>query len=69
MASTANVAFGIFGIVLGVLWAAKPVAMSRLQQRFLFFGAGGDEVEVNETLGRVAGVVLAVSGLYLAVGI
>jgi len=67
MAATTNVVFGVFGIVLGLLWAAKPVTMSRLQQRLLFFGAGGDEVEVNGTLGRVAGIVLAVFGVYLIV--
>lgn len=66
MATTLDAAFGVFCIVLGVLWVAKPVRMSRLQQRFLFFGAGGDEVEINEPLARVAGVVLAGFGLYLA---
>lgn len=65
MAATLNIAFGVFCVVLGILWAIKPIAMSKLQQRFVFLGAGGDEVEINETLGRVAGVVLAVAGLYL----
>jgi hypothetical protein len=65
---TLNAAFGVFCVVVGVLWVVRPVTMSKLQQRFLFFGAGGDDVEINETLGRVTGGVLAVAGLYLVVG-
>jgi hypothetical protein len=60
-----NLAFGVFCVVLGIVWAIDPVLMGKLQQRFLFFGAGGDEVQINETLGRVAGIVLAVAGLYV----
>jgi len=68
MASILNVAFGLFCVVLGIVWAVKPVRMSKLQQRILYLGAGGDEVEINATLGRVAGVFLALVGLYLAFG-
>jgi len=68
MASTFDIALGLLCVILGLLWVARPITMSRLQQRFLFFGAGGDEVDVNTTLGRVAGAVLAVLGLYLAFG-
>lgn len=67
MASTINIVTGAVCVVLGLLWIARPVTMSRLQQRFLFLGAGGDDVDFNPTLGRVAGGVLTVFGLYLAI--
>ena len=68
MQTSLNLAFAVFCVVLGVVWAIDPVLMGKLQQRFLFFGAGGDEVQINETLGRVAGIVLALAGLYVVLG-
>ena len=67
MQSWLTVAFGAFCVVLGVVWAIKPVTMGKLQQQYLYLGAGGDEVQINETLGRVAGLVLAAAGVYLVV--
>jgi hypothetical protein len=65
MQPSLNLAFAVFCVILGVVWAIDPMLMGKLQQRFLFFGAGGDEVQINETIGRIAGIVLALVGLYV----
>jgi hypothetical protein len=71
MVATWRLAAGAAAVVLGLAWVATPVRMSRLQSKVLYLGRG-KEIEGTEreaTYGRVSGVILAVLGVVLALGV
>ncbi len=72
MATTVQLAAGVFGIVLGIAWIVAPGRMKRLQVKYLYFGMSEEDEEQTDAeamIGRVAGGVLAVLGLALVLGL
>ena len=59
-------------LVLGVAWVLVPTRMSRLQTRLLYAGLADDDYEQTDQqrlVGRIAGGLLAVLGVALALGL
>ena len=59
-------------LVLGVAWVLAPTRMSRLQTRLLYAGLADDDygqTDQQRLVGRIAGGLLAVLGVALALGL
>ena len=59
-------------VALGVAWVLAPTRMSRLQTRLLYAGLADDDYEQTDQqrlVGRIAGGLLAVLGVALALGL
>ena len=70
MPSLLTQAIGAFAVVLGIAWVIWPMRMIELQYRVLYFWTDDPDLSnVNETVARVGGVILAALGVALLAGL